>query len=82
MIRYMFQENLQGMTYVFQGLPLDSRLIAVSNLISWMRQKFDLNVVFTFYTNSEQNIKFEMALYNRILAALNTFNVFCYNVQC
>ena len=82
MIRYMFQENLQGMTYVFRGLPLDSRLIAVSNLISWMRQKFDLNVVFTFYTNSEQNIKFEMALYNRILAARNSFNVFCYNVQC
>ena len=47
-----------------------------------MRQKFDLNATFALYTDFEQNFKFCMPLYNRILATFSSLNAFCYNVQC
>ena len=37
---------------------------AASNLINYMRQKFDLNAAFTLYTNFVPDDKFEMPLYN------------------
>ena len=42
-------------------LALYSRIIATLKLISKMRQKLDLNAVFTLYTNFVLNIKFDMA---------------------
>ena len=41
-------------------LVLYSEIIALSNLINQMRQKFDLNAAFTLYTNFKQNINFGM----------------------
>ena len=55
-------------------LALDSRIITAPNLINRMRQKFD--------PNPGQNIKFGMASNSRIFAAFNSFNPFCYNIQC
>ena len=41
-------------------LVLYSQIIALSNLINQMRQKFDLNAAFTLYINFKQNINFGM----------------------
>ena len=55
----------------------------MSNLIKWMRQKFQLNATFTLYTNFDQNIKLGgPASYSLIFAAFNFANAFCYNVKC
>ena len=49
-----------------------------------MRQKFDLNVMFTLCKNFVPNIKFGMALYSRIFAFLHrilaAFNSFKYTL--
>ena len=45
-----------------------------------MRQKFGVNVAFTLYTNCELNLKFGMALWSRMFAALNPLKAFCFNM--
>ena len=41
-----------------------------------MRQKFDVNVAFTLYTNFEQNIKFSMTLNSHLFFSMHFVTMF------